>query len=302
MELSSYSFIDILISCVLGFIMFGIGLSLTPMNFKTIAIYPKSFIIGLTTQMIVLPLIAFAIASISNIPIPYKVGLILLASCPGGTTSGFITYFFKGNVALSITLTSINSILTLFSIPFITNLALQFYYGKGTDIHLSFVETVIQIFMVTILPASIGVIFRHLKPITAIKIQKPLKIVLLIALAVVFIVKFFANKNQGGTGITSGEIFEILPFAIMLNIGCMLTGCFIGFIFSLGKRNSYTISIEAAVHNTTLAFLIAGTLLQNQDMVKPSLIYSMFSFWTAIVFSIIIKKVFKERLFHEFQN
>ena len=98
MELSSYSFIDILISCVLGFIMFGIGLSLTPQNFKTIAIYPKSFIIGLTTQMIALPLIAFAIASISNIPIPYKVGLILLASCPGGTTSGFITYFFYLNI------------------------------------------------------------------------------------------------------------------------------------------------------------------------------------------------------------
>ena len=302
MEFSSYSYIDILISCVLGFIMFGIGLSLTPQNFKNIAIYPKAFIIGLTTQMIALPLIAFLIAEMAHLPIPYKVGLILLAACPGGTTSGFITYFFKGNVALSLTLTAINSFLTLFSIPFITNLALQHYYGSGSDIHLSFLETVIQIFMVTIFPATLGVLFKYFFSDKALKIQKPLKVILLVALALVFIIKFFANKNQGGTDITGNEITQILPFALLLNISCMLTGFFVAYSSKLGTKNSFTISIEAAVHNTTLAFLVAGTLLQNQQMVKPSLIYSMFSFWTAVLCGFAVKYLHKTKSFADFKN
>ncbi|MCX6248010.1 MAG: bile acid:sodium symporter family protein [Bacteroidetes bacterium] len=302
MGLGFYSFIDIIISCVLAFIMFGIGLSLTPQNFRDIAIHPKSIIIGLSAQMIALPLIAFLIANISNLPIPYKIGLILLASCPGGTTAGFITYLFKGNVALAITLTAINSILTLVSIPFITNLALQYYYGKGTIIHLPFFETVVQIFVVTIVPAALGVIYKYFNPATAVKLQKPLKYILIIALAVVFIVKIFASQKSGGTGITWDEFREILPWALGLNIACALAGYLTGAITKLGSRNSYTISIEAAVHNTTLAFLIAGALLQNQDMVKPSLVYSMFSFWTALLFSLAVKKINKSRMTEEFND
>jgi BASS family bile acid:Na+ symporter len=297
-----YSYIDIFISLVLGFIMFGIGLSLTPQNFRNIAVYPKSFLVGLSAQMIALPLIAFMIADVSNLSLPYKIGLILLAACPGGTTSGFITYFFKGNVALSITLTAINSILTLFSIPFITNLALQHYYGERTVIHLPFLETVIQIFMVTILPASLGVLFKYFKPQTADRIQKPLKFILIFALAVVFVIKFFASEQHGGTGISMGEFMQILPFALLLNVACMLTGYFVGILSKLGKRNSYTISVEAAVHNTTLAFLIAGALLQNQHMVKPSLVYSLFSFWTALLWSMVVKKLNKTKAFGEFTD
>jgi bile acid:Na+ symporter, BASS family len=301
MEFSFYSPIDIFISLVLGFIMFGIGLSLTPQNFRNIALYPKAFVVGLSAQMIALPLIAFVIAEVSNLSLPVKIGLILLASCPGGTTSGFITYFFKGNVALSITLTAVNSLLTLFSIPFITNLALRHYYGSGTLIHLPFLDTVIQIFMVTILPATLGVIFKYVKPQTAEKIQKPLKFLLIIALAVVFVIKFFASEKNGGTGISAGEFLHILPYALALNVACMLTGYFIGIFSKLGKQNSYTISVEAAVHNTTLAFLIAGALLQNQEMVKPSLVYSLFSFWTALVWSLIVKKVNRTKPFGEFK-
>jgi BASS family bile acid:Na+ symporter len=297
-----YSLIDIFISFVLAFIMFGIGLSLTPQSFRNIAVYPKAFIIGLTAQMIALPLIAFFIADISALSLPWKIGLVLLAACPGGTTAGFITYFFKGDVALAITLTAFNSLLTLFSIPFITNLALQYYYGKGTDIHLPFLETVAQIFIVTILPAALGVVFKYFKPDAAARIQKPLKYFLILALAVVFIVKFFASVQYGGTGISTREFMEILPFALVLNLACMLTGYFIGILTKLGKRNSYTIAVEAAVHNTTLAFLIAGALLQDQQMVKPSLVYSIFSFWTALLFSMIVKKANKTKVFGEFSD
>jgi BASS family bile acid:Na+ symporter len=299
---SSYSFIDILLSFILALIMMGVGLSLTSANFKNLFLFPRPLLIGLASQIIVLPVIAFIISFFSNMPLPFKVGLIILASCPGGTTSGILTYFFKGNVALSITFTSINSIITLFTIPFIVNMSLLYYFGQSTVIHLSYPETIIQIFSVTIIPAGIGVLIRTYRPEFALKAQRPLKFLLIIALAVIFIIYFFAGKKAGGTGITRWEIFNILPYALLLNALCMAWGFLLGTITRLGTRNSYTIGIEASVHNTTLAFLVAGTLLHNQDMVKPSLIYAMFSFWTAIIYSYIIKKVNVTGIFSDFKS
>jgi bile acid:Na+ symporter, BASS family len=299
---SSYPFIGILLSSILALIMLGVGLSLTPGNFKNLFLFPKPLFIGLASQILVLPIIAFIISLFSNMSLPFKVGLIILASCPGGTTSGILTYFFKGNVALSITFTSINSLITLFTIPLLINLSLLFYYGQSTTIHLSYLETIIQIFLVTIIPACAGVLIRTYKPEFALKAQRPVKFLLIIALAIIFIIYFFAERESGGTGITTREIFNILPYALLLNVLCMAWGFFIGTITNLGTKNSYTIGIEASVHNTTLAFLVAGTLLHNQDMVKPSLIYAMFSFWTAIIYSFIIKKAYKIDIFSDFKS
>ncbi len=302
MVLPTYTYIDLLISIVLAFIMLGVGLSLTYQSFKDLFLHPRALAIGLSSQLIVLPIIAFVISYFSHMSLPLKVGLVILATSPGGTTSGLLTYFFKGNVALSITFTSINSILTLFSIPFIVNLTLWFYYGRTTEIHLSYIQTIIQIFMVTIIPASIGVMIRSFKPEFAIKTQKPLKYLLIVALAIVFIIKFFAGSHHGGSGITMKQVLNILPYAFLLNVSCLTWGFTLGRITKLGIKNSYTIGIEAAVLNTTLAFLVAGTLLQNQDMVKPSLIYAMFSFWTAIIYSIIIKKSHGVKIFSDFKS
>ena len=302
MSLPHYSYIDFVISLVLAFIMFGVGLSLTSTSFKNVFFYPKALITGLSSQIIVLPIIAFTITWLSNLPLPFKVGLIILSSCPGGTVSGFLTYFFKGNAALSITFTSINSFITLLTIPLIVNLSLVFYYGKSTEIHLSYIETIIQIFSVTIVPAVIGVLVRSYRPAFAIKAQHPLKLILLVALGAVFLIKFFATENSGGSGITMKEVFIILPFAFLQNALSMLWGFRFSRSSGLGVRNSCTIGTEAAVQNTTLAFLVAGTLLHNQDMVKPSLIYALFSFWTAIAYIYIIKRSNGLKLFDEFKS
>lgn len=302
MVLSSYSLIDVLLSLTLAFIMLGVGLSLTTESFKNLFLFPRPLVLGLLSQIIVLPVIAFLISYFSDLSLPLKVGLIILASCPGGTTSGLLTYYFKGNVALSITFTSINSILTLFTIPFIVNLSLLFYYGKTTLIHLSYLETIIQIFVITIIPAFIGVLIRTYRPVFALKAQRPVKVLLTIALAIVFIILFFAGNKKGGTGITMAEVLNILPYALLLNVLCMSWGFFLGLITRLGISNSYTIGIEASVHNTTLAFLVAGTLLHNPEMEKPALIYAMFSFWTAVLYSIVVKKAKGIGIFSDFKS
>jgi len=300
--LHSYTISDILLSCILALIMAGVGMSLTPVSFRNLFLFPRSLLIGLSSQIIVLPLIAFLISWFSDMPLPLKVGLIIIAACPGGTTSGVITYFFRGNVALSITFTSINSIITLFTIPFVVNQGLMFYYGRSAIIHLSYPETILQIFFITIIPATIGVLIRHYFPGFALKAKRPVEYLLTAALAIALIILFFAGRQTGGTGITMNEALKILPYALLLNVICTAWGFFFGMVTRLGSRDSYTIGIEASVHNTTLAFLVAGTLLREPEMVKPALVYAMFSFWTAVIYSIMVKRSLGLKLFSDFKS
>lgn len=288
--------IDILVSSVLALIMFGIGLSLTVKDFTNIARYPKAFATALTSQMVALPLIAFAVASVFDLPKEIKVGLVILAASPGGATSGFITHLFKGNVALSLSLTSVNSFLTLFSIPFVVNLALTHFMGKSSAIVLPFGDTFFHIFFIAIIPAFLGLLLRKYRTEWAIKVEKPAKYVMMVLLFSVFTIKIFAGQNSGGSGLTYNDFKDILPPALLLNILCFLFGYILLKSFSLKHSDSLTAGIESAVHNTTLAFLIAGTLLQNETMVKPPLIYSMFSFWTALLFGFISSKIAKHQI------
>jgi BASS family bile acid:Na+ symporter len=293
MEIISYSLIDILIGFVLAFIMFGLGLSVTETNFRRIVFAPRAFFIGLGSQMIALPIIAFIILSFSNLPDAFKVGIMILAACPGGTTSGFVTYLFKGNVALSISLTAVNSILTILTIPFIVNFSLQYYMKQEVELHLPFFSSIVQIFLVTLLPAALGVFVRKIKPVFARILQKQLKYILMVLLAIVYSIKFFAGEKIGGTGLTIAEVWTIIPYAFIFNVACFAFSIGFGKLTRLTIRDAFTIAMEVSLHNTTLALLIAGTLLQNQDMVKPALIYSMFSFWSAVLFGIITKWIYK---------
>jgi bile acid:Na+ symporter, BASS family len=295
MEIISYSFIDILIGFVLASIMFGLGLSVTETNFKNLLLAPRAFVIGLGSQMIALPIIAFIILMFSNLPAPFKVGIMILAACPGGTTSGFVTYLFKGNVALSISLTAINSLLTIFTIPFIVNIALRYYMKQEVVLHLPLLSSVTQIFFVTLFPAALGVFVRRVKPIIAQVLQKQIKYILMALLAIVYSIKFFAKEHHGGTGITFAEVWTIIPIAFVFNVACFVFSIGFGKITLLKIRDAFTIAFEVSLHNTTLAVLIAGTLLQNQDMVKPALIYSMFSFWSAVLFGFITKSIYKRQ-------
>lgn len=293
MEIISDSYIDYLISLVLAAIMFGLGLSLTFSNFKQIMLRPKAFFVGLGAQMIFLPSVAFLILLFSGLPDVFKVGIMILAVCPGGTTSGFVTYLFKGNVALSISLTVVNSILTLFTIPFVVNLALWYFMHTEVELHLPVGQTILQMFLITLLPAFLGVLVRTLKPSVADNLQKPVKYIMIVMLALVYLIKFFAGDEHGGSGITVSEMWQIFPYALIFNIACFVFSIFIGKISKLNIRDAFTIAIEVALHNTTLALLIAGTLLQNQEMAKPALLYSLFSFWSALIFGFVIQQMYK---------
>jgi BASS family bile acid:Na+ symporter len=295
------TYIDLLVSAVLATIMFGVGLSINLKDLRNILHSPKPFWLGLFAQMILLPVIAFAVIYFTDMPPALKVGFIILAACPGGTTSGFITVLYRGNVALSVALTTINSILTLFTIPLLVNFALTIYMGRHSPFNLPFLETFLQILFVTLLPAATGVFLRYKYDHLADKIQKPVKTAMIILFAGVYSIIAFADESKGGSGIRLIEAIEIFPYALLMNILGFIAGLGMGVIGKTGLRSSFTMGIEVALQNTTLALLVAGTILQSNEMVKPALVYALFSFWTALLYGVVVKKYNKAKLFGEFR-
>jgi len=285
---------------------------LTVQNFKSIIQTPKPVITGLSAQMIALPIIAFTFAMFSNLKPELKVGIVILSACPGGTTSNFITYLLNGNTALSISLTTINSFFTLFSIPLIVNIALVSFLGENTKFQLPFFETILQIFYITIIPATIGVLIKSKLPRLAKRLNHKVSInigmlkamkfnliksITIILLGIVFAIKLFASEGSGGAGLTKDDFLQLLPIGLLFNITGLLFGYFVSVSMKLKNSTPMTIGIEVGLQNTTLAFLIAGTLLQNPVMQKPALVYAFFSFWTAIIFGLITKKLRNDKIY-----
>ncbi|MBC7775136.1 MAG: bile acid:sodium symporter family protein [Phycisphaerae bacterium] len=284
-------FVDLSVGSVLALVMFGVGLSLTFADFMRVVRHPRAFFTALTVQMIALPTIAFIITLLLPIPAEVKVGFIILAASPGGATSGFLTYLWRGNVALSLSLTAVNSVLTLFSIPIVVNMGLSIFLSKSSDLHLPFWDTVGHIFFITIIPAFLGILLRKMRPVFAERISKPAKYVMLGLLAIVFAVKLFGSESVGGTGLNGHDILLILPVGLLQNAACLFAGYFALWYMKMPHASRLTAAMESGVQNTTLAFLIAGNMLGNAEMVKPALIYSMFSFWTACVFAWTVNKM-----------
>ncbi len=272
--------------------MFGVGLSLTATQFKRIFRYPKELFLALCSQMIALPVIAFLLAMMRpDLPPEIKTGFIILAASPGGATSGFITYLFRGNVALSLSLTTLNSLLTIISIPVVVNLALTYFMGQHTELHLPFWDTVRHIFSITIIPASLGVLLQQRWPLWAMRVQRPARYMMLVLLMVVFLIKIMAGAEQGGTSLSLRDVAQVLPHGLLQNACCLLFGYFFMRYFGAPHPSRLTAAIESGVQNTTLSFLIAGTLIGNQQMVIPPLVYALFSFVTACIFGYAANKL-----------
>jgi len=300
MSALNLTYIDYLVSTVLATIMFGVGLSINFNDLRQIYRSPKAFILGLISQMILLPLIVFAIIGFTDLPPVIKVGFIILAACPGGTTSGFVTVLFRGNVALSVSLITVNSLITLVTIPLLVNLALTVFTGRHSQFELPLVQTFLQIFFITLLPAFTGILIRYYRARIADRIQSPVRTVMIILFAGVYILIAFTDETKGGSGITLPDLWSILPYAVLVNFAGFAAGMAMGLFGKSGLRTSWTIGVEVALQNTTLALMVAGTLIQSNEMVKPALVYALFSFWTALLYGIVVKWYNKSKLFGEF--
>jgi len=263
-------------------IMMGIGLSITTSDLRNIVAEPRNLVVGLASQLILLPVIAFLIAAFSNIRPEFKVGLIIISACPGGVTSNLVNYIIRGNVALCVSITVVNGILTLITIPLIVRLALHVYMGEDTEIVLPVLDTILKIFMITVIPASIGIYIRRKREELVLKIQNPLRIILPLLLLSVYAGVVFLEGN-GEAGLDS-HFFRLIPYALMLNFFSMTAGLLVPRFFRLTKQNQYTIAVEVGLQNSTLAIFVASTLLGSQEMALVAVVYGSFSFFTTMLF------------------
>ncbi|HER07834.1 MAG TPA: bile acid:sodium symporter family protein [Bacteroides sp.] len=282
-------FSDYFLPVTLAIITLGMGLSLTDRDFRNIFVQPRAVITGICCQMILLPVIAFLIARTTDLDPVFKVGLILIAACPGGATSNLVTYILRGNVALSISITAINSLITLVTIPVIVTLALNHFIHQEAEIHLPVWETVMKVFLITLVPAYLGTRIRKRRPGFADRLEQPLRIILPLLLLLIFTGVIFIDQ---GTGLaTIKDSISIFPYALLLNIMAMLAGLLVAMVLGLVKVNQFTITIEVGLQNSALAIFVATSLLNSRDMALVPVVYGSFSFFTTLLFAWVVKKI-----------
>ncbi|MCX8148441.1 bile acid:sodium symporter family protein [Thermaurantimonas aggregans] len=266
---------EVFLPISLAIIMLGMGLGLTWDDFARIVKFPKSVAAGLVNQLLLLPLVGLLIVSTIPITKELAVGLMVLAACPGGVTSNLITHLSRGNTALSITLTAITSVITIFTIPFIVNFSLDFFMGKEANIELPVGKTMIQIFGVTLVPVAIGMFIRKKASAFAEKADRPVRIFSAVIFALIVLAAILKERQN------LPEYFRTAGLAaLLLNLATMALGWFSGAITGIPYEDKISIVIESGIQNGTLGIMITATLLENPAMTVAPALYSLIMFMT----------------------
>ena len=265
----------IILAIALVLIMFGMGLSLVKDDFVRLLQHPKAILVGLVNQIVLLPIIAYVLIVLFNVETDIAIGIMILAACPGGPTSNLITHLAKGDAGLSISLTTVNSIITIFTIPFVVDFALSQFLDANETVQINKLKTVIQIFAIVIIPVSIGMAISRAKPGLAEKMNKPVKIASAAVLFLV-IIGLVLNKKE-----------DLIPYlqqagltTLALNISTILIGFITAKLAKLNTVQSLTISIESGIQNGTMAIAIASGILMNDNYAIAPAVYSLIMFFT----------------------
>jgi len=273
--MQSNIFTSILLPLALAIIMLGMGLSLVPEDFKRITRDPKAVVVGTVCQVLLLPLIGTLITLVVPMQPEIAVGLLVLAVCPGGPSSNLIAYLAKGDVALSVTLTAVSSIITVFTIPLFANQALQYFLGESAAIALPIGATTLQIFLITLLPIAIGMAIRYQFPGAARRLEKQMSRLAVGLLALIIVLLLVKEGNK-----LPGFLVQVGVAVLLLNLVATLTGFLAGKVFRLPLAQQICIAIEVGIQNGTLAIAITAGLLNNPDMAVPAAVYSLLMYIT----------------------
>lgn len=273
--MQSNLFTAILLPLALAIVMLGMGLSLLPVDFNRITRYPKAVAVGTVCQILLLPLIGALIALVVPMQPEIAVGLIVLTVCPGGPSSNLVTYLARGDVALSVSLTAVSSVITVFTIPLFANIALQYFLGTNAEIALPIGSTMLQIFLITLLPTVIGMAIRQQFPDTARRLEKQMSRLAIGLLALIILLLLASESSR-----LPGFLAQVGIGVVLLNLLAMLTGFLAGKVFRLSPAQQICIAIEVGIQNGTLAIAITAGLLNNPDMAVPAAVYSLFMYVT----------------------
>ena len=260
----------------LAIIMFGMGLTLVVSDFGRLFAYPKEVLVGLFNQLVFLPLIGFLIILLFDLNSSMAIGIMILSLCPGGPTSNLITQVARGNIGLSVTLTALASLITVFTIPIILSEAITYFTGE-TDvvIELPILQTMLQILLITVIPVSIGMVIRKKNEAFALRMERPMRIASTVLFIIIFLLVMIANKD-----LIVEAMKEVGLATLILNLSTMALGYITAKVFGIKGKSQISITIESGIQNGTLAFVIATTILNNVEMGLPTGAYSIWMFIT----------------------
>lgn len=270
---------NVLLPLALGVIMLGLGLGLTGEDFRRVARYPRAVLIGLGLQTLLLPWVAFALALGFRLSPELAVGLMLLAASPGGATANIYSHLARGDVALNITLTAINSVLCLLTLPLILNLSLEHFLGAGQYVPPP-TRKVIEVAVIIVLPVLLGMLVRARAPAFAARAETPFRLLSVLVLALLIVA---AISKEWQT--LAASLAAVGLACLLFNLASMAVGYAAPIALRLPRRQATAIAMEIGIHNGTLAIFIALNVLANATMSIPAAVYSLLMFVTAAVFA-----------------
>jgi len=267
----------------LAIIMFGLGLDLTINDFRRVARHPRAVAVALGCQLLILPAICFGLVVLLDLPPLLGIGMMLLAASPGGTSANLFSHLFRGDVALNITLTAINSVIALFTLPLITGLAIS-YYDRGDDVALPFGE-VLQIFVIVLVPVTIGMVVRSRAARFAARMERPVRVGSALILAVLVVGILIDQSESVGEYLADVGLAAGLFCAISLVVGYVVPKA-----AGIQEDQAIASSMEIGVHNATLAIFVAVEVLDETEISIPAAVYSLFMFVFATIWGSFVSR------------
>jgi BASS family bile acid:Na+ symporter len=277
--------VQIVLPLVLMFMMVTMGLNLTVDDFKRVATRPKAFFTGAVNQMVLLPLVTFAVATDSGLEPTLAAGFMILAASPGGITSNVLTHFARGDLALSITLTAVVSLLGFVTIPLIVGFGLDHFLAADDAVSAPAEVLAGSVFALTILPVGLGMLVRRFNEALAFRIEPLMNKVSAVLFVIVVIGAVAANwalfvANLGTLGVAS----------LVLCVTMMSIGFGTARLVQLDERQAVSISIETGVQNATMGLLIGTTILGDEALALPSAIYGVVMYLPASLFLLLLRR------------
>ncbi|MCF6506986.1 bile acid:sodium symporter family protein [Blastococcus sp. MG754426] len=269
----------------LAVVMFGLGLSLTVGDFTRIARQPKAVVVALALQLLVLPVVCFGLVLLFDLPPLLAVGMLLLAASPGGTTANLFSHLYRGDVALNISLTALNSVIAVVTLPVVTNLAIGWFDPPGAgSLGLQFGKTV-QVFAIVLVPVALGMLVRRSAPGFADRSDKPVRILSAVVLALVIVGTMVAERENVGSYLRDVG----LP-ALAFCLASLAVGYSVPRLLGIGQRQAIASSFEIGVHNSTLAIAVAISVLDSVELAVPAAVYGVLMFPVAAAFGWLITR------------
>jgi BASS family bile acid:Na+ symporter len=276
---------DVILPLALAFIMFALGLGLTGADFLRVIKQPRDFFVGAFSQIIILPIIAFILVKIWPVAPELAIGVMIIAAAPGGVTSNLLTSFAKGDVALSISLTAIISLLCIFTIPFIVLTSVALLDDSNINQNISLFSMSRDMFLIVTVPVILGMLLRRFVSEVALKFEPKAKKVSAVLFVLVLLGAIAAERENVISYFAQAGLITLT-----LNVVMMIIAYYIAQLLATGSAQKKCITIECGLQNGTLAIFVSTTIFGGGMYVIPAATYSLIMFATSLIFVYLIRK------------